>query len=86
MWNLVEPQVFRVEACGTSTFNSGTFMWNLVEPQLFNSGTVMCNLVEPPLLRVEPCGILSFKWKFVEPGAKFRSAASNHPEALLEEP
>ena len=34
MWNLVEPQLLRMEPSGTSTFNNGTFMWNLVEPQL----------------------------------------------------
>ena len=25
-------------------------------------------------------------WNFVEPGSRFRAAAPNHPEALLEEP
>ena len=34
MWNLVEPELLRMEPSGTSTFNSGTFMWNLEELQL----------------------------------------------------
>ena len=40
LWNLVEPQLLRmeplcgnlVEPCGTSTFKSGTFLLNLAEP------------------------------------------------------
>ena len=52
-------------------------MWNLVEPQLWN-------LVEPQFLRMEPvCVTLR---NLAEPGPRFRAAAQNHPEALLEEP
>ena len=44
----------------------------------------MWNLVEPQLLRMEPvCGTSR---NFAEPGARFRAAAPNHPEALSEEP
>ena len=44
----------------------------------------MWNLVEPQLLRVEPvCGTSR---NLPEPGARFRAAAPNHPETLLEEP
>ena len=51
----------------------------------------MWNLVEPQLLTVEPCGTPTFKngtcmRNLAEPGARFRAAAPNHPEALLEEP
>ena len=31
-------------------------------------------------------GTLTFMRKLGEPGARFRAAAPNHPEALLEEP
>ena len=49
----------------------------------------------PELLRVEPwvpCTFMrTFKngtlmWNLAEPGSRFRAAAPNHPEALLEEP
>ena len=44
----------------------------------------MWSLVEPELLRMEPlCGTSR---NLAEPGARFRAAAPNHPEALLEEP
>ena len=91
-----------VEPWGTWTFKSGTFMWtfksgtvmsHLGEPELskveplcgtlgnpnFKSG-IMRNLGEPEFLRVEPLRNLG------EPGSRFRAAAPNHPEALLEEP
>ena len=44
----------------------------------------MWNLVEPQLLRVEP--VRGTSRNLPEPGARFRAAAPNHPEALLEEP
>ena len=52
-----------------------TFTWNLEEPE-FSKGTFMWNLGTWTFLRVEPG----------EPGARWRAAAPNHPEALLEEP
>ena len=61
MWKLVEPQLLRMEPCGTSTFKSEAFMWNLVKPELLT--------VEP--LCVEPCGTWTFnfyQWNlYVEP-------------------
>ena len=43
----------------------------------------MWNLLEPQLLRMEPVCCMR---NLAEPGARFRAAAPNHPEALLEEP
>ena len=70
MRNLVEPQLWTVELyvepCGTSTFNSGTFMWNLVEPEL---------------LRVEPlCGTSTFKsGTFITPQTRGAGATPGFP-------
>ena len=88
MWNLVEPELLRMEPwCGT--------WWNLnfkqrnlyVEPWgtwTFKSGTFVWNLGKPQLFRVEPlCGTSR---SLAEPGSRFRAAAPNHPEVLLEEP
>ena len=44
----------------------------------------MWDLVEPELLRMEPvCGTSR---NLASSGPRFRAAAPNHPEALLEEP
>ena len=78
IWNLGEPELFRVEPlCGT-WWNLNFSKWNhYVEPcgtSTFKSGTFMRNLVEPELLTVEPlCGTLwtlNFEqWNlYVEPG------------------
>ena len=79
-WNLVEPQLLIMEPL------LGT-LWNLnflrMEP-LF--GTLWNLNFEENL-----CGTSTFKSgpcmrNLPEPGARFRAAAPNHPEALLEEP
>ena len=70
-------------------------MWNLAEPELlpieplcgtstFTNGTFMWNLSELELLRMEP--LCETARNLAEPGARFRAAAPNHHEALLEEP
>ena len=73
MWTLVELQLFRVgPLCGT--------LWHLnVEPLCGPLWNV--NFSEWDLY-VEPGGTSTFN----SGGARFRAAAPNHPEALLEEP
>ena len=68
MWNLVEPQLLIVEPLCGTLWNCNFKQWNLY---------------------VEPCGTSTFKngtcmRNLAEPGARFRAAAPNHPEALLE--
>ena len=61
----------------------GTFMWNLGEPELLRVEPGYWNLVEPELATAEP---VCRTRNLAEPGPRFRAAAPNHPEALLEEP
>ena len=89
-WNLwvrnvdVEPREPE-SLCGT-VVEQGTFMepWNLGEPELYVEALWT---LEP----FESWGTWTFKavtfmWNLGEPGSRFRAAAPNLPETLLEEP
>ena len=65
-----EPELLRVEP----------FVRTLGEPEPLRVRTFIWNLQDP-----EQSGTF-IMWNLEEPGARFRAAAPNHPEALLEEP
>ena len=83
LWNLNFQQWnLYVEPCGTSTFNSGTFMWNLLEPELLRMeplcGTSR-NLV-PDFGRL-PQTTPKLYWKNPKP---FRLLGNNKPTKNLQ--
>ena len=74
-----------MEPCGPSTCKNGTYLRNFAEPPGTNLNLKKWNLY------VEPFGTSTFSSgtsmrNLAEPGSRFRSAAPNQPEALLEEP
>ena len=58
MWDLAEPQLFRMEPLCGNLLNLNFSEWNLyVEPcgtSTFQNGTFMWDLAEPQLFRMEP--------------------------------
>ena len=67
-------------------WNLLTWMWNL-DPKPSRGTSMRTSLCEAFVRNLHNKPFCkTFMWKLGEAGVRFRAAAPNHPEALLEEP